>query len=70
MEAGYGEERAEGKLGKDKDDDDWGGEMEDVLQVGHCGRNTHFRQIHFGVPNFNFKNIYMKFELRDHRRIF
>ena len=27
----------------------------------HCGRNTHFRQLHFGVPNFNFKNIYMKF---------
>ena len=23
---------------------------------------THFRQIHFGVPNFNFKNIYMKFK--------
>ena len=20
----------------------------------YCGRNTHFRQIHFGVSNFNF----------------
>ena len=31
----------------------------------------HFRQIHYGVPNFNFKYIYKKFkELRDNRRIF
>ena len=27
----------------------------------HCGRNTHFKQIYFNVPNFNFKYIYMKF---------
>ena len=33
-----------------------------LTTVPHCGRNTHFRQIYFGVPNFNFKNIYMKFE--------
>ena len=32
------------------------------VQCHHCGRNTHFGQIYFGVPNFNFKNIYMKFE--------
>ena len=32
------------------------------VKPNNCGRNTHFRQIHFGVPNFNFKNIYMKFE--------
>ena len=32
------------------------------IPTNHCGRNTHFRQIYFGVPNFNFKNIYMKFE--------
>ena len=30
VEAGYGEERAEGKLGKDKDDGDWG-------EDGECG---------------------------------
>ena len=32
------------------------------MAQGHCGRNTHFRRIYFGVPNFNFKNIYVKFE--------
>ena len=36
------------------------------LQMDHCGRNTHFRQICFSVPNFNFKYVYIKFEeLRD-----
>ena len=40
--------------------------------AGHCGRNTHFRQIYFGVPDFNFKYIiYIKFkELRDIRIFF
>ena len=42
--SGYGEERAEGKLGKDKYDGDWG-EMENVVQVGRypcevCGRGV------------------------------
>ena len=26
--------------------------------AGHYGRNTHFRQICFAVPNFNFIHIY------------
>ena len=31
--------------------------------VVHCGRNTHFRQIHFSIPNFNFNiNVYIKFK--------
>ena len=31
-----------------------------VIMSGlHCGRNTHFRQIHFAVPIFNFKYIYI-----------
>ena len=39
--------------------------------TAHCGRNNHFRQIDFGVPNFNFKYIYIKCkELRDNCRIF
>ena len=29
------------------------------LPVDHCGRNTHFRQICFAVPNFNFIYIYL-----------
>ena len=31
-------------------------------RIGHCGRNSHFKQIYFDVPNFNFKYVYMKFE--------
>ena len=27
--------------------------------TNHCGRNTHFRQIYFAVPNFNFIYIYI-----------
>ena len=34
----------------------------DYQSETHCGRKTHFRGIYFGVPNFNFKNIYIKFE--------
>ena len=31
-----------------------------AVVLNHCGRNTHIRQIHFAVPNFNFKNIYIQ----------
>ena len=31
-----------------------------IHPVSHCGRNTHFWQIYFAVPNFNFIYIYIK----------
>ena len=39
VEAGYGEERAEGKLGKNKEDGDWEGDGGCFAQVGRypCG---------------------------------
>ena len=40
-------------------------------QPNHYGRNTHFKQIYFAVPNFNFIYIYIKLKkLRDTPRIF
>ena len=42
-----------------------------MLPSDHCGRNTHFRQIYFAVPNFNFIYIYIKLKkLCDVARIF
>ena len=41
------------------------------LSERHCGRNTHFRQISFAVPNFNFIYIYIKLKkLHDNPHIF
>ena len=36
--------------------------IESVIRTAaHCGRNTHFKQIYFDVPTFNFKYVHMKF---------
>ena len=41
------------------------------MHTCHCGRNTHFMQIYFAVPNFKFIYIYIKLKkLRDAPRIF
>ena len=42
-----------------------------ITLVIQCGRNTHFRQICFAVPNFNVIYIYIKFKnICDEPRIF
>ena len=37
----------------------WGKWIAPWVALAHCGRNTHFRQICFAVPNFNFIYIYI-----------